>query len=65
MIYAVYKCDDFELEHNILTIYDADIIAKVDSEESFNKVIKTFTYNAVVCPDLYKEGKQIDTILFK
>ena len=63
MKHEIYKCDNYEIENNILTIYNAEIIAKVNDIETFNKVIQTIKYDAIICPYLF--NKKIDTILFK
>jgi hypothetical protein len=65
MTHSVYVCDNFEVEDNILTIWNAKEIAKVSGINTFNKVTQMVDYDSIVCPGLYLRDKDIDIILFK
>jgi hypothetical protein len=69
-MHSVYKCDDFEIEDNIIVIYNAKEIGKVYTVEEFNTIIDWVNYNAIICPGLFRiNSKEVGTkpmgILFK
>ena len=67
MLYPVYKCEDFKMESGQLTIYDAQLVAMVRSLEDFNAFIFSQKYNAIICPQLYKDadGNEVKIVIFK
>lgn len=67
MLYPVYKCDDFQMDQGQLTIYDAELVAMVRSLEDFNAFVFTLNYNAIICPQWYKDvdGNEVKIVIFK
>jgi hypothetical protein len=65
MTHSVYTCEDFKVEGNILTIWDAKEVAKVNDVVGLNKVMELTTYNALICPDIYLRNREVDIIMFK
>jgi hypothetical protein len=63
MKHEIYKCDDYEIENNILTIWNAEIVAKVNDIKTFNEIAQAIKHDAIICPNLC--NKKINTILFK
>jgi len=68
---AIYKCEDFNVENGILTIYEAELIGMVNGVDDFNKVYEIFCKgkgilpNALICPALYCEQKGINMVVFE
>jgi|688.fasta_scaffold1113252_2 hypothetical protein len=59
-LFPVYVCEDFKIDGSILTIWDAKLIAQVDSIENYKEVHKilmdnTPLPNAIICPGLSEE----------
>jgi hypothetical protein len=55
------------MESGQLTIYDAQLVAMVRSLEDFNAFIFSQKYNAIICPQLYKDadGNEVKIVIFK
>lgn len=64
MKHSVYICEDFKVEDETLTIWDAKEIAKVNDLIGLNKVMDLVKYNAIVCPDIYLRNRNVNIILF-
>ena len=64
MTHSVYKCEDFKVEGNVLTIWDAKEVAKVNDIAGLHKVMELINYNALICPDIYLRNRNVDIILF-
>jgi len=65
-LFPVYVCEDFDIDNNIAFIWDAKLVAQVDSIENYKEVYKilmnnTPLPNAIICPGLF----EISIILFK
>lgn len=65
MVHSVYKCEDFEFNDGVLTIWKAKEIAKVRTVEDFNLVSEMIEYNAIVCPGLLDKVGDVNIIRFK
>ena len=65
MIHSVYKCDDFEFNDGVLTIWNAKEVAKVKNANDFNLVAETIEYDAIVCPGVSDYVDKINIIMFK
>lgn len=65
MIYSVYKCEDFKVEGNVLTIWGAKEVAKVNDLAGLHDVMDRTNYNALICPDIYLRNRNVDIIMFK
>jgi hypothetical protein len=65
MTHSVYTCEDFQVDGNILTIWNAKEVAKVSDVAGLNKVMELTTYNALICPDIYLRNRNVDIILFR
>ena len=65
MIHSVYKCEDFLVEGNVLTIWDAKEIAKVKDLAGLHRVMDGVKYNALICPDIYLRNRNVDIIMFE
>jgi len=65
MTHSVYKCEDFQVDGNILTIWNAEEVAKVNDEVGLKTVMMITTYKAMVCPDIYLRNRNVDIILFR
>jgi hypothetical protein len=63
MTNTIYTCDDYALENNTLTIWNAKKIAKVKDLKGFAAILKSTDYTCIVCPTLMVNS--IDTIIFK
>ena len=65
MIHSVYKCDDFEFNDGVLTIWNAKEVAKVKNANDFNLVTQTIEYDAITCPGVSDYVDKINIIMFK
>jgi hypothetical protein len=67
MLYPVYKCEDYWMDQGQLTIYDAQLVAMVRSLDDFNTSTYTLNYNAIICPQWYKDadGNEVNIVIFK
>ena len=63
-MYSVYICEDFEIGNNILTIYDAKEIGKVEDIKGFNRLNEKIP-NAIICPELFHNREQFNIIIFE
>ena len=66
ILFPVYVCEDFEIDDSIMTIWDAKLVAQVDSIENYREVYKILMDNsplpnAIICSGL-SEGL---IVLFK
>ena len=67
-LYPVYKCEDFWMDGGQLTIYDAQLVAMVRNIRDFNTVTRTLNYDAIICPQFYKNDgdcELADIVIFK
>ena len=68
---AIYKCEDFKIEDEVLIIWDAELIGMAKSVEDFNKVYEIFCKgkkilpNGLICPALYCEQRGINIVVFE
>ena len=68
---TIYKCDDFNIDNGVLTIWGAELIGMVSSAEDFNQVYEIFCKgkkilpNALICPTLYCQGRGINVVVFE
>ena len=68
---AIYKCEDFKIEQEVLTIWGAELVGMAESVEDFNKVYEIFCKgrgilpNAIICPALYCEQRGIKVVVFE
>ena len=68
---AIYKCEDFKVEDNVLTIWDAECIGMAYGVEDFNRVYEIFCKgkgilpNGLICPALYCEQRGINIVVFE
>ena len=67
MKHEVFICADYDVKDNILVIYAAELIGRVDSISAFNRLTTFTNYNAIVCPDLFTDvvDKKINGFIFK
>lgn len=65
MTHSVYICEDFKVEGNILTIWNAKEVAKVNDLAGLHEVMDLVDYITIICPDLYLRNRNVDIILFK
>jgi hypothetical protein len=64
----VYICEDYKIENRVLIIWKPILVGMVFGHDSFEKLISTLTYDAVICPELYLNNydvPEIDYILFR
>ena len=70
-MYGIYKCEDFKVEDNVLTIWDAECIGMANGVEDFNRVYEIFSKgkgilpNGLICPALYCEQRGITLCVFE
>ena len=70
-MYGIYKCEDFKVEDNVLTIRDAECIGMANGVEDFNRVYEIFCKgkgilpNGLICPALYCEQRGITLCVFE
>ena len=68
---AIYKCEDFKIEQEVLTIWGAELVGMAESVEDFNNVYEIFCKgrgilpNAIICPALYCEQRGIRVVVFE
>jgi hypothetical protein len=68
---AIYKCEDFNIDDRVLTIWGAELIGMAKSVEDFNQVYKIFCKgkkilpNGLICPALYCQGRGINMVVFE
>jgi hypothetical protein len=68
---AIYKCEDFSIDNEVLTIWGAELIGMAKSVDDFNKVYEIFCNgkgilpNGLICPALYCEQRGINIVLFE
>jgi|688.fasta_scaffold38867_13 hypothetical protein len=65
MTYSVYTCEDFKVEGNILHIWGAKEVAKVNDEVGLKTIMMVLPYNAIICPDIYLRNRDVGIIMFK
>jgi len=67
MLYPVYKCEDYWMDQGQLTIYDAQLVAMVSNVDDFNAFTSSLDFNAIICPQLYKndDGEVAKLVIFK
>jgi hypothetical protein len=64
----VYTCEDFKIENRVLIIWKPILVGMVFGPDSFNKLISTLKYDAVICPELYLNNydvPEVDYVIFK
>ena len=63
----VYKCDDYEVQEELLVMYNSQVVGRVDSITSFIKLTQLVNYNGIVCPELFIDvnGNKVKGIVFK
>jgi hypothetical protein len=68
MLHPVYKCDDYDFNGSVLTLYNAELVAQIRTVTEW-RVLEEYVgmYDAMVCPDMFKDkdGQTADIILFK
>ena len=66
MIHSIYKCEDYEIHDKILFIWDAEEVAKVKDLDGYSDFLENTggRYNAIICPGLYKDTEDFDSIRF-
>ena len=70
-MYGIYKCEDFNVENNVLTVWDAEFIGMAKGVEDFNRVYEIFCKgkrilpNGLICPALYCEQREITLCVFE
>jgi hypothetical protein len=70
-MYGIYKCEDFNVENNVLTVWDAELIGMAKSVDDFNRVYEIFCKgkgilpNGLICPALYCEQREITLCVFE
>jgi hypothetical protein len=70
-MYGIYKCEDFNVENNVLTVWDAECIGMAKGVEDFNRVYEIFCKgksilpNGIICPALYCEQREITLCVFE
>ena len=67
-MYQVFKCKDYKLVDNVLTIFNGELVGMVRDEDGFNTLLWSgmIVYNAIVCPALYSDenGNKCDIVVF-
>jgi hypothetical protein len=68
---TIYKCDDFNIDNGVLTIWGAELIGMANSVDDFNQVYEIFCKdgqilpNGLICPALYCKQRGINMVVFK
>ena len=68
---AIYRCEDFNIDREVLTIWGAELIGMAKSVEDFNRVYEIFCQsqgilpNGLICPELYCEQRGINIVVFE
>lgn len=68
---AIYKCEDFDINEGVLTIWGAELIGMAKGVEDFNMVYKLFCKgkaivpNGIICPALFCEQRGINLVVFE
>jgi len=75
MLYPVYKCDDYDFNGSVLTIYNgvliiykAELVAQIKNITDWDTVSKHVEiYDAMICPSMYKDtfDNTADIVIFK
>jgi len=68
-MYDVYICDNYEVGNGVLTIWEPELIGKVQDEEGFNRLYEMHSNDtvpsAIICPDLFHNREQFGIITFE
>lgn len=68
MLHPVYKCDDYDFDGFVLTLYNAELVAQIRTVTEW-RVLEGYvgTYDAMVCPDMFKDkdGNTASIVIFK
>jgi hypothetical protein len=68
MLYPVYKCDDYDFNDSVLTIYNSVLVAQIKTLTEWDTVSSHVgMYDAMICPSMYKDhnGNTADIVIFK
>jgi hypothetical protein len=52
---SVYTCSNYQFENLVLTVYKHNLIGMVNDVKSFNELISKCKYDAIVCPELFRD----------
>ena len=67
MLYPVYKCDDYDFNNDVLTIYNAELVAQIKTITEWS-VIKTYMEitDCVICPSMFtdKNNNTANIVIF-
>ena len=68
MLYPVYKCDDYDFNGSVLTIYNGVLVAQIKTLTEWI-VVETLTgmYDVMICPNMFtdKDGNKPNIVIFK
>jgi hypothetical protein len=68
MFHPVYKCDDYDFNGSVLTIYSGVLVAQIKTLTDWDTISQhTGMYDAMICPSMYKDhnGFTADIVIFK
>jgi hypothetical protein len=74
MFHPVYKCDDYDFNNGVLTIYNAQLVAQIKTLTDWETISQhTEMYDVMICPSMYKDtfgccdapSNTADIIIFK
>jgi len=68
MFHPVYKCDDYDFNDGVLTIYNAELVAQIKDIKEWDAVSSHVgMYDAMICPSMFRDekGNVPDIVIFK
>ena len=68
MLHPVYKCDDYDFNGSVLTLYNAELVAQVRTITEWKTLdVYVGKYDAMICPNMFKDpnGYTADIVIFK
>ena len=68
MLHPIYKCDDYDFNDGLLTIYNAELVGQVRDITRWSVIEEHVgVYDAMICPSMYKDHNDntASTVIFK
>jgi hypothetical protein len=68
MFHPVYKCDEYDFNDGVLTIYNTQLVAQIKNITDWDTVSSHVgMYDVMICPSMYKDhnGNTADIVIFK
>ena len=66
-LYPVYKCDDYDFNDGVLTIYGGVLVAEIKNITEWSTITSMISYDAMICPSMYEDekGNKVNIVIFK